>query len=450
MTITGTNFFGVSSVTFGSAPVSLFSVNSLGTQITLTTPPNPTGSATVTVTTVSGSATTSYSYTTGSVPGVTGVSPTFGYTVGGNSVIITGTNLTGATGVTFGTTPASFYVFSATQINAIAPAVTATGLIDVRVSTYAGTSATNSGDQYTYNQQPAPTVSSLSTTTGPTAGGTSVIITGTNFQNVSEVLFGNVPITQFTVNLSTSITVTTPPQPAGTLDVTVVTAGGTSVLNNGDRYNYSSLTAPTITHVSPATGTTAGTTSVTITGARFNGAVAVFFGTVPATQFTIQSGTSIVAVAPAQTVATVDITVVTQDGTSALTSADHYAYSAAAVPTVSGVGPNTGLTGGGLKVTITGNHLLGTTEVLFGGVAAPSFTIVSNTSVIAISPPDIAGIIYVQVVTTASSTPSATSGSDHFTYTLATPSVTAVTPNVGVLPGKWGSSPFSLEKRSKG
>ena len=174
VTITGTNFFGVSSVTFGSAPVSLFSVNSLGTQITLTTPPNPTGSATVTVTTVSGSATTSYSYTTGSVPGVTGVSPTFGYTVGGNSVIITGTNLTGATGGHHsGTTPASFYVFSATQINAIAPAVTATGLIDVRVSTYAGTSATNSGDQYTYNQQPAPTVSSLSTTTGPTAGSTS-------------------------------------------------------------------------------------------------------------------------------------------------------------------------------------------------------------------------------------------------------------------------------------
>jgi len=83
-------------------------------------------------------------------PAVTSVSPLAGCTAGGSSVVITGTDFTGATAVQFGTVNAtSFTVNSATQITAVAPA-SAAGTVDVRVTTPAGTSANAAGDNFTF------------------------------------------------------------------------------------------------------------------------------------------------------------------------------------------------------------------------------------------------------------------------------------------------------------
>lgn len=49
------------------------------------------------------------------------LNPNQGPTSGGNQVVLTGTNFTGATLVKFGTKSASFTVDSATQITAVAP-----------------------------------------------------------------------------------------------------------------------------------------------------------------------------------------------------------------------------------------------------------------------------------------------------------------------------------------
>ena len=84
---------------------------------------------------------------------VTGISPTYGPIAGSTSVIITGTNLTAASAVKFGTTDATgFTVNSATQITATSPA--GTGVVDITVVTAGGTSATSSNDQFTYNTLP--------------------------------------------------------------------------------------------------------------------------------------------------------------------------------------------------------------------------------------------------------------------------------------------------------
>ncbi|WP_294254984.1 putative Ig domain-containing protein [uncultured Sphingomonas sp.] len=86
-------------------------------------------------------------------PTVTSISPASGSTAGGTSVVITGTNLSGATGVVFGATAAAGYtVNNATQITATSPA--GTGTVDVRVTTAAGTSATSAADQFTYVSAP--------------------------------------------------------------------------------------------------------------------------------------------------------------------------------------------------------------------------------------------------------------------------------------------------------
>ena len=83
-------------------------------------------------------------------PTVSGISPALGPTAGGTSVTITGTGLTGATAVAFGsTTAASFKVVSDTEITAVSPAGIS-GPVDVEVTTPSGTSAAVAADQFSY------------------------------------------------------------------------------------------------------------------------------------------------------------------------------------------------------------------------------------------------------------------------------------------------------------
>ena len=64
---------------------------------------------------------------------------------------------------------------------------------------------------------PTPTITALDTTTGPSAGGTTVILTGTNFNNVTSVSIGGVPAASFTVDSATQITAVTGPVVSATL-----------------------------------------------------------------------------------------------------------------------------------------------------------------------------------------------------------------------------------------
>lgn len=98
---------------------------------------------------------------------------------------------------------------------------------------YLGFARTGTPDQgaYEFGGTPpvgAPTIASLTPSTGPTSGGTSVAIVGTNFTGATGVTFGGVPGTGLTVNSATSITVTSPPGAAGTAGVIVTAPGGTS------------------------------------------------------------------------------------------------------------------------------------------------------------------------------------------------------------------------------
>src|SRR5262249_58045177 len=91
------------------------------------------------------------------------------------------------TAVRFGSNAAgSFIVNSTTQITATSPA--GIGTVDVTVTTAGGTSAISSGDRFTYVS--APTVTNVNPNTGPTSGGTSVTITGTNFSGATAVRIG--------------------------------------------------------------------------------------------------------------------------------------------------------------------------------------------------------------------------------------------------------------------
>jgi YVTN family beta-propeller protein len=84
----------------------------------------------------------------------------------------------------------------------------------------------------------SPTVSGLSPASVVVGQTTSVTITGTDFTNVTAVSFGSTAATSFTVNSSTSITAVSPPEPPGSVDVTVTSPGGVSVTSSADLFHY--------------------------------------------------------------------------------------------------------------------------------------------------------------------------------------------------------------------
>ncbi|HLI74924.1 MAG TPA: IPT/TIG domain-containing protein [Acidimicrobiales bacterium] len=282
VTISGTNFTGVTAVKFGTASATGVVVNSTS-QISATSP-SGSGTVDVTVTTGSGTSATSsadqFTYTTSTTPTVTGVSPGTGPTTGGTGVTISGSNFTGVTAVKFGTASATGVVVNSTsQISATSPS--GSGTVDVTVTTGSGTSATSSADQFTYTSgtTPAPRVSYVclspnttcsSNASGSTTGGTSVILTGTNFTGASAVTFGSGNPASFTVNSDTKITVSSTPKApsgvAGVVDVQVTTPAGTSQVQAQDHFTYTANVEVNPTNVIvPADGSMHEGVTVTVT-----------------------------------------------------------------------------------------------------------------------------------------------------------------------------------------
>jgi hypothetical protein len=170
---------------------------------------------------------------------VAAISPTSGTNAGGTAVTITGTGfLTGATVSLGGTAATGVTAASSTSITATAPAHTA-GAVSVVVTNTDGQKG-SLANGYTYvAPNPAPTAVSIAPSSGPTAGSTSVTITGTGFLSGATVSMGGTGATGVTLASSTSITAITPAHAAGAVNVVVTnTDGQKGTLANG--YTYSS------------------------------------------------------------------------------------------------------------------------------------------------------------------------------------------------------------------
>jgi IPT/TIG domain-containing protein len=262
-----------------------------------------------------------------------------------------------------------------------------------------------------------PVVTRISPKSGPTAGGTSIIITGTGFTGATGVSFGSTAATSFTVNSSIQITAVSPAG-KGNVGVTVTTPRGTSPINGNNQFTYNLL--PTVTGISPKCESTAGSTGftdVTITGTGFTGATSISFGSIAATSFTVDSDTQITVASPPAS-GTVDVIVTTPSGTSATSPADLFTYPS--TPSVTSISPTSGPDAGGTSVTLTGTGFICTTSVSFdageaGTTIATSFTVDSDTQITAISPSVSRDGIVDVTVTTPGGT-SATSSADQFTY----------------------------------
>ncbi|MCA8911483.1 MAG: IPT/TIG domain-containing protein [Planctomycetes bacterium] len=341
VTITGTNLSSATSVTFDGNAATI--TGNTATTVDVTTPAGSAGAVDVVVTTAGGSDTSTGGFTYLSGPAITNISPTSGPAAGGTSVTITGTNLTGATSVTFDGNAATITGNTATTIDVTTPAGSA-GAVDVVVTTPGGSDTSTGG--FTYIG--APAITNISPSAGPTAGGQSVTITGTSLTGATSVTFDGNAAT-ITGNTATTIDVTTPAGTAGAIDVVVTTPGGSDTSTGG--YTYAA--APAITNINPTMGTTAGGTSVTITGTNLSGATSVTFDGNAAT-ITGNTATTVDVTTPAGTAGAVDVVVTTPGGSDTSTGGFTYQTPANPAPTFTVTAGGNGVTSGGTVNVLTG------------------------------------------------------------------------------------------------
>ena len=289
---------------------------------------------------------------TGTNPTVTNVSPNTGPTTGGTAITITGTGFVAGATVVIGQGNGPFKAAAATNVNVVSSTeITATsgggaiaGAFSLYVTTSGGTSAGNSGADFTYSPVgAAPTVTNVSPNTGPTSGGTTITITGTGFVPGSRVVIGQgegtigaIAATTNGMVSSTEITVTTGgPAKAGTFSLFVTSSGGTSAGNSDDDFTYSPVEfTASVRGITPNSGPTSGGTAITITGIFFASPATVVIGqgegtvgAIAATNVVVVSSTEITATTGGGAKAgTFSLYVTTNNGVSSSSSRDDFTY----------------------------------------------------------------------------------------------------------------------------
>jgi N,N-dimethylformamidase beta subunit-like protein/quinohemoprotein amine dehydrogenase alpha subunit-like protein len=244
---------------------------------------------------------------------------------------------------------------------------------------------------------PAPSVTSVTPNTGAQGQNlASVIITGSNFQNgatcnfgagitVNSCAFSNA--TQMTASLSISATAT-----VAARNVTVTNPDTQSAtLNNGFSVTAATLPAPTLSSVSPNTGSQGqNLASVVLTGSNFRSGASCSFGAgITVNSCTFNSATQLtasVSISASAAVGTRNVTVTNTDTQSAtLTNGFSVTTAVLAPPTLTSATPNTGAQGQNLtSVILAGSNFQSGATCSFGaGITVNSCTFNSATQLTA-------------------------------------------------------------------
>ncbi|HTC73821.1 MAG TPA: IPT/TIG domain-containing protein [Solirubrobacteraceae bacterium] len=210
-------------------------------------------------------------------PTVSSVGPVSGSSEGGTRVLVQGAGfLPGAT-VTIGVAPAAVEVISETELEVVT-AAHAPGPEEVVVTTADGKST--GGPSYTYVPPPPPTVSSVSPASGPSEGGTQVVVRGTGFTPDTKLEIGAAAGAVEVIS-ATELKALTPAYGAGAQEV--IASNGNGVSSGGPMYTFVTLPAPLALTGNPlaASGILANqVTDAPLPQAGVNGNVAPVTGTV--------------------------------------------------------------------------------------------------------------------------------------------------------------------------
>lgn len=396
--LSGRGFMQGAGVSIGGVMVAASYVDD--TLLFVTVPPHAAGAVDVTVTnpdnqssTLAGGLTYA-NITLGNAPTVTSILPARGPTSGGTVALIQGTNFAQGIRVLFGATPATrVTVMSDTRLSAMAPAG-APGTVDLTVVNADGQSA-QLLNAFTYVDPSqlgtAPTLASITPSSGLATGGTQTVLTGTGFQTGMLVFFGGYSASAAATQNAGIATATSPAGPSGRVDVAITNPDGqSSLLVNA--FSYTPRPEPTT--IFPATGPTTGGTAFTLAGSNFAQSARVFFGTAEAAGVTVASPTVITGLTPPNPLGTVTVRVANPDGQEG-SLPDGFTYNPP--PSVLSVKPGGGPVGGGTTIQVNGTGFQAGATVKVGSNTASAVRVVSSTLLYAVTPVGTAGASTVEV-----------------------------------------------------
>lgn len=256
-------------------------------------------------------------------PVITSIEPPRGTTAGGTSVWLTGDGFTPDMVVRVGGVSAKFLRADASHAVVTTPATSTSGMVDVTVTTGAGTARRSSGFAYrldgTYSTA-APTVTAVQPAAGSESNPTSVMIIGTGFTAGMSVFVGPQRASCASAYGPTTLACTFPAQSAGHARVAVTSADGrTGLLPSPFTY----VARPKITRVTAGSLAvervfTTGGATITISGAFFQNGATVLVGTAKATNVVVANAQTITAVTPPAPAGPADVTVRNPDGQTAV------------------------------------------------------------------------------------------------------------------------------------
>lgn len=328
---------------------------------------------------------------------ITGVTPDSCFLGESPSIVILGTELTGATEVTFGTgvTVGSFTVDSDTQITAqiAVSSSTTPGVRSIRVTTPTGTTTFSNG--FTL-KCPPPVVSDCSPEFGE-AGEVNkfITLTGQYFVDVTMVSFGaGVTTTSFSVSSSITLVVQITINTAavrGTRDISVISNYGTGI----GTALFNVLPAPivyyppTINTVTPASLDRGAEGTIVITGTNFGNVTSVDFGEGTTSTFLVNSATQMSVRVLVRDTAIIGQRTITVYNLAGSATSNVFSITLPVIipplPKITSIIPGTVETGTTVDFNIVGSGLTGLSVVALtpgNGISNGNFTVVSDTQII--------------------------------------------------------------------
>ena len=332
-------------------------------------------------------------------PAIGAVTPGTGPTKGGTPVQVLGTGFANGATVTFGGASAAVTWQSQSSLLAIAPAGSA-GSVDVVVTNPDGKASTLAkGFKYVTLTGPAPEVTAVTPSSGPTTGGTVAAISGVGFLPGAQVWVGEKLAVQVVTSSEDLIVLTMPAGEPGVAAVTVVNPDGTfGTLADAFSY-YLPGTVPSqpplVGALFPSSGFVDGGDEVLISGSGFVANSTVYFGAAPATVTKLQGSSLLRVLTPPHTAGTVDVTVTNPQG---LSNTQKGAFVYFEVPPFIGsVTPDAGPVAGGNTVVLTGKHFQDGLQVQVGGAVIQGVVLESTEELSITMPPHGAGPVDITV-----------------------------------------------------
>lgn len=331
-------------------------------------------------------------------PEINAITPALGPESGGTRIEIEGTNFGIDARIIVDRVPCRHLLLVSSEL-LTCDTPSGRGTVDVTVVDAQG-GAGRFIDAFTYLA--APQIDSVTPDRGNSAGGLTIRVIGTDFQEGAIVVVGGAVCTDAVV-LPDSIVCTAPPGEAGVVDVVVVNPDGQSDILVG---GYAQLGPPVVVAVLPAEGPVTGGVDfqVSIRGAGLAIDDAVFFGDARSALVldaiddvellvVLPASTLPLTPAPASGFADVDVVVersgVNDNRRGALVNGFRYLWP----PEVFSVAPAEGPTAGGTRVIVTGRFFAASSTLSFDDIPCLDVQFISSTELACTTPPGEAGLV---------------------------------------------------------